>query len=180
MLGDYMISTDYQEIVISDISLALFKDSDWYEVNYYSGGLFRFGKGQGCDFLNSFCVSSGKTNYKLDFCDTKNENICTSNNLNRGFCYIRNNSNELPSYYQYFGNSYTRGWEPADYCPVAISYSSTSYYFQSSCIYGEESNYPSSLGFMISENNICMKSFLVNDSDNSYQFIAIKGLSVIK
>ena len=36
MLGDYMISTDYPEIVISDISLALFEDSGWYEVNYYT------------------------------------------------------------------------------------------------------------------------------------------------
>ena len=167
MLGDYMISTDYQEIVISDISLALFKDSGWYEVNYYSGGLFRFGKGQGCDFLNSFCVISGKTNFKLDFCDSQYENMCTSNNLNRGICYFGNYSYELPSYYQYFNYSYTGGWEPADYCPVPLSYSSTSYYFQSSCIYGEESNYPSSLGFVISENSICMKSSLVNASDDS-------------
>jgi hypothetical protein len=36
MLGDYMISTDYPEIVISDITLALFEDSGWYEVNYYT------------------------------------------------------------------------------------------------------------------------------------------------
>ena len=41
MLGDYMISTDYDENVISDITLGLFADSGWYEVNYYTGGLFR-------------------------------------------------------------------------------------------------------------------------------------------
>ena len=39
-----MISTDYNEIAISDMSLALFEDSGWYEANYYTGGLFRFGK----------------------------------------------------------------------------------------------------------------------------------------
>ena len=44
MLGDYMISIDYPEIVISDISLALFEDSGIYKVNYYTGGLFIFFK----------------------------------------------------------------------------------------------------------------------------------------
>ena len=54
-----MISTDYQEIVISEISLALLEDSGWYGVNYYTGGLFRYGKGLGCNFLNTNCVSNG-------------------------------------------------------------------------------------------------------------------------
>ena len=51
LLGDYMIATDYPEIVISDISLAVFEDSGFYKVNYYTGGLFRFGKGEGCSFF---------------------------------------------------------------------------------------------------------------------------------
>ena len=46
-----MISTDYNELVVSDISLAIFEDSGWYEVNYYTGGLFKTGKGEGCNFL---------------------------------------------------------------------------------------------------------------------------------
>ena len=33
MLGDYMISTDYTEVVISDITLALFEDTGFYKVN---------------------------------------------------------------------------------------------------------------------------------------------------
>ena len=51
VLGDYMISSDYFDIVISDITLALFEDSVIYKVNYYSGGLFKFGKNMGCDFF---------------------------------------------------------------------------------------------------------------------------------
>ena len=34
VLGDYMISTDYMAAVISDITLALFEDSVFYQVNY--------------------------------------------------------------------------------------------------------------------------------------------------
>ena len=56
MLGDYMIAIDYPEIVISDITLAVFEDSGWYSVNYYTGGLFRYGKNMGCSFLNSTCL----------------------------------------------------------------------------------------------------------------------------
>lgn len=51
MLGDYMIAIDYPEIVLSDITLSLFEDSGWYSVNYYTGGLFRFGKNMGCSFF---------------------------------------------------------------------------------------------------------------------------------
>ena len=39
-----MISADYTDVVISDIILALFEDTGLYKVNYYTGGLFRFGK----------------------------------------------------------------------------------------------------------------------------------------
>jgi leishmanolysin-like peptidase len=41
MLTDYMTSILYDEMVISDITLALFEDSGWYKVKYYTGGLFR-------------------------------------------------------------------------------------------------------------------------------------------
>ena len=34
LLGDYMISSDYFDNVISDITLALFEDSGIYKVNY--------------------------------------------------------------------------------------------------------------------------------------------------
>jgi len=171
MLGDYMISTDYPEIIISDISLALFEDSGWYEVNYYTGGLFRFGKGQGCKFLNSVCLSSSKSNFEWDFCDIKEKSKCTSNNLNRGICYINNYNSSLPAFYQYFDNPRTGGWGPVDYCPVTMIYPSNTYYFSGSCINGEldeiESSYPSSLGFSISENSICIESSLIDSSDNS-------------
>ena len=67
MLGDFMISTNYLESVISEITLALFEDSGWYQVNYYTGGLFRFGKGQGCSFIQNKCVTDGKSNFPNEF-----------------------------------------------------------------------------------------------------------------
>ena len=63
MLGDYMVSINYQENTISDITLALFEDSGWYRVNYYTGGLFRFGKNKGCEFFEKKCLINGKEAY---------------------------------------------------------------------------------------------------------------------
>ena len=52
LLGDYMGAVIYQEeMVISEITLALLEDSGWYKINYYTGGLMRFGKNKGCDFM---------------------------------------------------------------------------------------------------------------------------------
>ena len=170
MLGDFMISTVHPEQVISDITLALFEDSGWYEVNYYTGGLFRFGKGQGCEFLNTTCLTSGKSNFEWEFCDKEKEDICSSNNLNRGFCYIIKYDYELESYYQYFDDKKMGGLEYIEFCPAAIDYYSEDY-FAYNCVYGEkdefEEQFPPSLGFSISENSICIQSSLVNSSDST-------------
>ena len=47
-----MISFDYPDVAISDITLAVLEDTGYYKVNYYTGGLFRFGKNQGCAFFS--------------------------------------------------------------------------------------------------------------------------------
>ena len=66
MLSDYKISQDYPENVISDITLALFEDSWWYEVNYYTGRIFRFVKSQDYRFLKSKCINEeGESNFVI-------------------------------------------------------------------------------------------------------------------
>ena len=61
MLGDYMIGADYGETVISEITLAVFEDSGWYKVNYYTGGLFRYGKNT-IDKLGIIEIESNEVN----------------------------------------------------------------------------------------------------------------------
>ena len=48
------------EQVISEFTLALLEDSGWYKANYYTGGLMRYGKNQGCYFIQNDC-------YKFDY-----------------------------------------------------------------------------------------------------------------
>ena len=45
------------EPVISEFTLALFEDLEFYKVNYYTGGLMRYGKNNGNDFLNKKCIN---------------------------------------------------------------------------------------------------------------------------
>jgi hypothetical protein len=66
------------------------------------------------------------------------------------------------------------GWKPVDYCPVTIGHTSSDYYFTGSCVYGEKDvEYPSNLGFSISDTSICIQSSLVpsnNQSLSIYQY----------
>ena len=181
MLGDYMIATDYPEIVISDITLAVFEDSGFYKVNYYTGGLFRFGKGEGCDFLNQKCVSNGVTSFSNEFCVKSQEPFCTSGHLAKGHCYIaKYNDITLESYNQYFSEENIGGYPPADYCPISFDnlYDKTNYYFVTNCKVGKQNTIHSDYGEKFGRNSICVESSLVPSSSSlgaSYRSICYEA-----
>ena len=170
MLTDYMTSILYDEMVISDITLALFEDSGWYKVKYYTGGLFRYGKNQGCDFLNSYCVNGDVSKYKNDFCITEQTTMCTPGRTHRAMCGLITYPEELEVYYRYFTNSRKGGYlAQADYCPVARTNSSYSrtFFFQGHCDYGENELYPESLRYKMGKNSICLMSSLTPKNDEN-------------
>ena len=92
LLGDYMSSDIYYpEQVISEITLALLEDLGWYEVNYYTGGLMRFGKNKGCDFIYNDCINVFNSTYALpkfnnEFCSSDSFGTCSSGRQSRGYC----------------------------------------------------------------------------------------------
>ena len=165
MLGDYMMASDYSDVILSDISLALFEDTGFYKVNYYTGGLFRFGKNQGCSFFEKKCLYNQGQNtiFPNDFCNENGKEFCSSSHLSKGNCYITKYSS-IKEKYRYFGDKHTGGFSHADYCPV--SYAATTnndYYFPSNCrngkkVYEEEIINEESLCFESSINNSDMKS----------------------
>ena len=168
MLGDYMISSDYTEIVISDITLALFEDTGFYKVNYYTGGLFRFGKNQGCSFLNEKCIKSEDnsvmTSFPNDFCIKSGKYFCGSSHISRGQCRMTQYGEDIEKKYQYFNNSRIGGlFISADYCPTSYltltNYIFNDYYYPDHCSYG----YPlySSNGEIIGRNSLCFESSLI-------------------
>ena len=165
MLGDYMLSTDYPELVVSDITLAVFEDSGWYTVNYYTGGLFKTGKGEGCNFLQRRCIINEKSYFPLDFCDNTDDEVCSPGLLDRGTCYLAKYSN-IPSIYQYFDDPQIGGYSPADYCPASMSYASSSgnYYLYSRCDSDGLQTLHDGLGEVFGQNSFCFQSSLFNSS----------------
>ena len=67
MYGDYMNMEISSDTAISDITLALLEDTGFYKVNYFSGGLFKFGKNKGCEFFTKKCIENDKANFG-EFC----------------------------------------------------------------------------------------------------------------
>jgi len=80
-----MMTVDYGDLSISEITLALLEDTGYYKVNYYTGGLHRFDKNMGCDFLDTKCVDKETytTKFPQDFCLIQDARRCSSGNINR-------------------------------------------------------------------------------------------------
>ena len=174
MLGDYMISTDYPDQAISDITLGLFEDSGFYKVNYYSGGLFKFGKGKGCEFVSESkkCIENEKATFE-EFCDTANAAMCSSSRTLKSSCYLTTYTSSIPTAYQYFSDPRKGGFPAADYCPVPYQAHSSSTYFSNHCSIGSSSlssEYNEKIGF----DSFCfMSSILPSSSTTSTSQIPI-------
>ena len=165
MLGDYMISTDYMDNVISDITLALFEDSKIYKVNYYSGGLFKFGKNMGCSFFDKKCIEDGSTDFKEEFCTKKDEYFCSRSKINKGKCVIVESSNTIPKRYRYFDDDNLGGFEVANYCPVSNNIEKNGDYYPLNCRVGT-STFSSEYGEIIGNSSFCFISSLLPNNSN--------------
>ena len=163
LLGEYMNGYAYtEEQVISEFTLAVLEDSGYYKANYYTGGLMRYGKNKGCEFLEEKCVDS-KTHkinplFENEFYDTiSNGNIidssCSSGRQSRTYNAWWMQPG-LKKEYQYFENPNITGYEPADFCPVPLKYKDEEdqSYFVGHCsqigsgIYGSMLSYAQNMG----------------------------------
>ena len=174
MLGDYMISIDYIDIVISDITLALFEDSGFYKVNYYTGGLFKFGKNKGCKFIDKKCNLTDPT-FKDEFCYSPGIPKCSQSRISKGICTLYNyslNNLTIDSSYQYFEDPGIGGLKQIDYCPVTDYYDnqSSNYYYSQNCQMGNSSNLEQ-FKEKIGNNSFCfIISWESNDFKNNSDF----------
>lgn len=175
MLGDFMIGESYPENVISEISLALFEDSGWYKVNYYTGGLFRYGKNKGCDFVQKKCINGGKTSFPNDFCLAGGAAMCFASRTSKGFCDLGTKSQTIPQAYKYFSDPATGGFLYADFCPVARwdSDAENNMFFSSSCAYGVKEY--ADLGETIGSQSGCFMSSLVPKTLSNFE--SLKGFN---
>ena len=166
MLGDDMISINYIDFVISDITLALFEDSGFYKVNYYTGGLFKFGKNKGCRFFLDNCIFNGSVSFENEFCTQPKEPKCTRSGTIKGRCTIYNYTNSekiINKTYQYFEDINVGGLERIDFCPVPDYNEDDDVYLSQSCKYGNSNN-GNDLGENFGNNSFCFISNLLNET----------------
>ena len=178
LLGEYMNSEVHTpEQAISGFTLALLEDSGWYKANYYTGGLMRFGKHQGCAFLYEDCEvnDNSKNKFKNDLFAVSAINdlqrtTCSSGRQSR--CYIITN-NKMSR------GLHISGKEIADDCFVSDFDKDEEdlSFFVGSCnkgngeygtkIYynnnyrGKNGNFPDIFGEEISDNSFCVLSSVV-------------------
>jgi hypothetical protein len=159
-----MIGTSYGEVVISDMTLALFEDSGWYTVNYYTGGLFRYGKNQGCNFLKTKCIQDGSTQFPNEFSVKENPaTMCLAGRTGKGFSSLTTMKTSIQPEFNYWDNLYKAGFEAADYCPVAWPSEVDGYFFGFSCSMGKPAN--SIYGEIIGLDSSCFVSNLTRKGD---------------
>jgi hypothetical protein len=163
-----MIGLSFDDIAISEITLALFEDSGWYKTNIYTGGLFKFGKNEGCFMLEQKCITNNIPISKKAFCAKPSESLCQTNLLSRGFCYITNSAYPDHDNYIYFQeNNKKGGLFIADYCPIIAVPTDDNYYYNWNCKTGK-STYPKEYSEKISTTSGCFMSNAVQINSLSY------------
>ena len=137
LLGDYMTTRLYfTEQAISEITLSALEDLGWYKVNYYTGGLMRFGKNKGSAFFNYDCVegvtgvSGVKTNFSNEFCsniyegENNNFGTCSSGRQSMSFCYNTYYKVDIDYEYARSNINTNKGFSESkliEYCPFSRS-----------------------------------------------------------
>ncbi|TPX49738.1 hypothetical protein SeLEV6574_g01280 [Synchytrium endobioticum] len=144
--SDYMtgqattgVDTDY-----SEMSLAFFEDSGWYQVDYTYATNPAIGQNSGCGFATTPCLSTPTdTNQILPsnpaFCNGSIPDRCAAGRYSKGYCGVSSSSRDsgtVPAEYRYFNSSlplnltdasYKGGYVPLmDYCPTYMPYGSFS------------------------------------------------------
>ena len=175
LLGDYMSDSSYtEEQVISNFTLALFDDLGYLQVKkVYTGGLMRFGKNKGCEFLEAQCKTTKFGNefyFPTDGSTSFLENSCSSGRQSKTIYKITDYDNDLPSDYRYFSDPKKGGFlESADYCIVAQS--------NSEVIYGSRcsntKNTPNAdRGESYSSTSFCAISSLVKSTNSNHEALS--------
>ena len=128
-LGEYMTPFNYpEELAISGFTLAFLEDLGHYKANNYTGGLMRFGKNKGKDFLTESYVKDdfkfkNEFYYPSIISDSITKPSCSSGRQSKTVYKLTSYQNSIPSEYNYFHTDSLGGFESADYCPVAQSIS---------------------------------------------------------
>lgn len=150
MYNDYMVAdADVYDIAYTDVTVALFKDMGWYDVDYQYSNEITWGYQRGCSFISQKCISNSQP-ITSDFCvdQTSEVQMCDFQHIRKGRCNLGVYSTSLPAYFAYFSDARIGGSDQyLDYCPIVKPQPNGDCRDQDTVLlqtdYGEEAGYDS-------------------------------------
>ena len=120
-----MTSSAVGDMRVSQASLSILEGSGWYQVDYNMSEPMTFGKGEGCNFINTTCMTSSTQPAFQEFCSPLTAIQCTWSGQSGGFCGTNTyqTDSSLPASWNYFGNDQTVMDAFADNCPLVAKFS---------------------------------------------------------
>ena len=109
---------------VSELTLAAFSDSGWYQVDSAMADPLSWGSGAGCEFATGPCVG-GQWEARAGYlCSEAGKPSCSYDRRAEAYCDLRYYSSPLPESRRYFTYPSLGGYsELFDYCPVYRPYS---------------------------------------------------------
>ena len=145
LLGDYMTADIYYpDQFISEFTLYLLEDLGWYQINNYTGGLMKFGKNKGCNFIFEDCVNIGTavtSRFPNEFCIYPSYGTCSPGRQSRGYCYSKTDYSDVEYPYRRDGWRDRYGVDKVEYCPITKQVISKfiENYYVGNCNFGNSS-----------------------------------------
>ena len=121
MMNDFMTASISTDTIYSRISLAVFKDSGWYQVNDSYGDPVGYGAGAGYGYFFSNCIVAGTPLFSGFCSDVDHTHYCSRYHTHKAYCNVKNYNYSLD--FTYFSNSVTGGADMfSDYCPYFVPF----------------------------------------------------------
>eukprot|EP01017_Pseudomicrothorax_dubius_P046903 TRINITY_DN8333_c0_g1_i3.p1 TRINITY_DN8333_c0_g1~~TRINITY_DN8333_c0_g1_i3.p1 ORF type:complete len:371 (+),score=55.93 TRINITY_DN8333_c0_g1_i3:620-1732(+) len=93
-----------QDFTLSLFTLSLHEASGWYKVNYTLAEPLFWGRGLGCDFLDTVCINSAGNPVQSYFCSKNGEQGCSADRNFKATCRTSATVAEVPPAMSYFSN----------------------------------------------------------------------------
>ncbi|SYZ63448.1 GP63 (plasmid) [Leishmania braziliensis MHOM/BR/75/M2904] len=106
------------------LTMAVFEDLGFYKADFSMAEVMPWGRNASCDFLTNKCMEDNITQWPEMFCNTTERRYrCPTDRLRMGTCGIRTYSTPMPTYFQYFNDTFLAGYSAfLDYCPFTLGY----------------------------------------------------------
>eukprot|EP01130_Rhizamoeba_saxonica_P013388 TRINITY_DN5715_c0_g1_i1.p1 TRINITY_DN5715_c0_g1~~TRINITY_DN5715_c0_g1_i1.p1 ORF type:complete len:798 (+),score=190.10 TRINITY_DN5715_c0_g1_i1:25-2394(+) len=123
-MSEYMTGTESPWPVYSILTLSLFYDSGWYDVDWDKAESLEWGYHMGCEFVRGDCADWDEE-IKCDSVDLSSgiTNECSFDLRGHGQCNLRQYSEEIsPDYFQHWPDDPTKGGHSiiSDYCGYVV------------------------------------------------------------